>query len=315
MLNHMLTAVNAVLPSFLIIALGLFVRSRGKLDDQSLGKFNSLAFRVFLPFQIFKNIYDSPMGEAFDLKLLVFGAVGLLLAGGLALLTAVLTEPRLERRGVMAQGMFRGNYVLLGMPLIESLFGPSGLGLAALMIVVNIPLYNVLSVFFLERYAGGETSARRMLRDIVTNPLIDATLAGMLAKAVNLPVYALPPVGSALKSVSGVATPLCLFILGASFTPANMHGYARSLWITVGFKLLVIPGLALAAAVALGIRGVGLAVVMLSFGAPTAVNSYTMARELGGDSELAAGIVVVGTALSCLTLFGWIVLLKTLGLF
>ena len=315
MLNHMLTAVNAVLPSFLIIALGLFVRSRGKLDDQSLGKFNSLAFRVFLPFQIFKNIYDSHMGDAFDLKLLVFGAVGLLLAGGLALLTAVLTEPRLERRGVMAQGMFRGNYVLLGMPLIESLFGSSGLGLAALMIVVNIPLYNVLSVIFLERYAGGETSARRMLRDIVTNPLIDATLAGMLAKAVNLPVYALPPVGSALKSVSGVATPLCLFILGASFTPANMHGYARSLWITVGFKLLVIPGLALAAAVALGIRGVGLAVVMLSFGAPTAVNSYTMARELGGDSELAAGIVVVGTALSCLTLFGWIVLLKTLGLF
>ena len=314
MLNHMITAVNAVLPSFLIIALGLFVRSRGKLDDQSLGKFNSLAFRVFLPFQIFKNIYDSPMGEAFDLKLLVFGAVGLLLAGGLALLTAVLTEPRLDRRGVMAQGMFRGNYVLLGMPLIESLFGSSGSGLAALMIVVNIPLYNVLSVFFLERYAGGETSARRMLRDIVTNPLIDATLAGMLAKAVNLPVYALPPVGSVLKSLAGVATPLCLFILGASFTPANMHGYARSLWITVAFKLLVIPGLALAAAAALGIRGVGLAVVMISFGAPTAVNSYTMARELGGDSELAAGIVVVDTALSCLTLFGWIVLLRSLGL-
>jgi predicted permease len=77
MVNHMITAVNAVLPSFLIIALGLYIRSRGKLDDKSLGKFNSLAFRVFLPFQIFKNIYDSPMGEAFDLKLLIFGAVGL----------------------------------------------------------------------------------------------------------------------------------------------------------------------------------------------------------------------------------------------
>ncbi len=314
MLNHMITAVNAVLPSFLIIALGLYIRSRGKLDDKSLGKFNSLAFRVFLPFQIFKNIYDSPMGEAFDLKLLIFGAVGLLLAGALALLTAVLTEPRLDRRGVMAQGMFRGNYVLLGMPLIESLFGSSGSGLAALMIVVNIPLYNVLSVIFLELYAGGEINVRKMAKDIATNPLIDATLVGLLAKAVNLPVYALPPVGSVLKSLAGVATPLCLFILGASFAPANMHGYARSLWITVAFKLLVIPGLALAAAAALGIRGVGLAVVMISFGAPTAVNSYTMARELGGDSELAAGIVVVDTALSCLTLFGWIVLLRSLGL-
>ena len=315
MLNHMIVAVNAVLPSFLIIALGLYIRKRGKLDDKSLGKFNSLAFRVFLPFQIFKNIYDSPLGEALDLKLVIFVFVGLLLAGGLALLTAIVTEPRRDRRGVMAQGMFRGNYVLLGMPLIESLFGAGGSGLAALMIAVNIPIYNVLSVIFLELYAGGEINVRKMVKDILTNPLIDATAIGLFAKAVNLPVYALAPVGSALKSLSGVATPLCLFILGASFAPAGIRGYAKSLWITVAFKLVVIPGLALAAAALLGIRGVGLGVVMISFGAPTAVNSYTMARELGGDSELAAGIVVVDTALSCLTLFGWIVLLRSLGLF
>ena len=314
MLNHMLVAVNAVLPSFLIIALGLFIRKRGKLDDISLGKFNSIAFRVFLPFQIFKNVYDAPIGETFDLKLIVFVALGLLLAGGLALLTAILTEPRLDRRGVMAQGMFRGNYVLLGIPLIESLFGAAGVGLASLMITVNIPLYNVLSVIFLELYAGGKIDARKMLKDIVTNPLIDATLLGLLAKAVHLPVYAVPAFASALKSLAGVATPLCLFILGASFAPAGVSGYARSLWITVFFKLIAIPGLALLAAALLGIRGVALGVVLLSFGAPTAVNSYTMARELGGDAELAAGIVVVDTALSCLTLFGWIVLLRTLGL-
>jgi len=315
MLNHMLVAVNAVLPSFLIIALGLYIRSRGKLDDKSLGKFNSIAFRVFLPFQIFKNIYDSPLGESFDLKLVLFVFFGLLLAGALALVTAIVTEPRRDRRGVMAQGMFRGNYVLLGMPLIESLFGAAGTGLAALMIAINIPIYNVLSVIFLELYAGGEINVRKMVKDIVTNPLIDATVVGLIAKAVHLPIDAFPAAASALKSLSGVATPLCLFILGASFAPAGIRGYARSLWITVAFKLLVIPGLALAAATALGIRGVGLAVVMISFGAPTAVNSYTMARELGGDSELAAGIVVVDTALSCLTLFGWIVLLRSLGLF
>lgn len=315
MLNHMLVAVNAVLPSFLIIALGLYIRSRGKLDDKSLGKFNSIAFRVFLPFQIFKNIYDSPLGESFDLKLVLFVFFGLLLAGALALVTAIVTEPRRDRRGVMAQGMFRGNYVLLGMPLIESLFGAAGTGLAALMIAINIPIYNVLSVIFLELYAGGEINVRKMVKDIVTNPLIDATVVGLIAKAVHLPIDAFPAAASALKSLSGVATPLCLFILGASFAPAGIRGYARSLWITVAFKLLVIPGLALAAAAALGIRGVGLAVVMISFGAPTAVNSYTMARELGGDGELAASIVVVDTALSCLTLFGWIVLLRTLGLF
>ena len=315
MLDHMIVAVNAVLPSFLIIALGLFIRRRGMLEDKSLGKFNSIAFRVFLPFQIFKNIYDAPIGETFDLKLVLFIFFGLILAGGLALLTATLTESRRDRRGVMAQGMFRGNYVLLGLPLIQSLFGDAGTGLASLLIAVNIPIYNVLSVIFLELYAGGKVDARKMLRDIVTNPLIDATAVVLIAKAVHLPVYAFPAFASALKSLAAVATPLCLFILGGSFAPAGIRGYAKSLWLTVAFKLVVIPGLALAAAAAIGIRGIGLGVVMMSFGAPTAVNSYTMARELGGDGELAASIVVIDTALSCLTLFGWIVLLKTLGLF
>lgn len=315
MLNHMIVAVNAVLPSFLIIALGLFVRRRGMLEESSLGKFNSVAFRVFLPFQIFKNIYDSPLGEAFDLKLVLFVFFGLIAAGGLALLTAVLTEQRRDRRGVMAQGMFRANYVLLGMPLLESLFGESVTGLASLMIVIDIPLYNMLSVVFLEMFAGNEINLRKMLKDIATNPLIDATAVALLAKALHLPVYAFPAFASALKSLAAVATPLCLFILGGSFVPSGIGDYARSLWLTIAFKLLVIPGIALAAAAAIGIRGPALGVVMMSFGAPTAVNSYTMARELGGDGELAASIVVIDTALSCLSLFGWIVLLRSLGLF
>ncbi len=85
--------------------------------------------------------------------------------------------------------------------------------------------------------------------------------------------------------------------------------------ITITYKLLLFPGLAVLAAALLGFRGVELASILISFGAPTAVNSYNMARELDGDAELAAGIVVTDTALSCLTLFGWIVLLRSLGLF
>jgi hypothetical protein len=315
MLNHMIVAVNAVLPCFLIIALGYLVRGRGMVGEKALGQFNTVAFRIFLPCQIFKNIYDARLRETFDARLALFTALGLLAAGGLALLTAVLTEPKRDRRGVMAQGMFRANFVLLGMPLVQSLFGAEASGLAAVMIAVNIPIYNVLSVIFLELFSEGEIDGKKMLRDIVTNPLVDATALALLVKLARVPLERVPVLTSALGSLAATATPLCLFILGGSFRPAGMRGYARSLWITVFFKLLAIPGLAIAAAAGLGIRGAALGVVLMSFGAPTAVNSYNMARELGGDTELAASIVVVDTALSCLTLFGWIVLLKTLGLF
>ena len=315
MLNHMLAAVNAVLPTFLIIALGFFIRRRGMVDERSLTKFNSVAFRVFLACQIFLNVYNSQLGEAFDLKLVIFTAIGLPLAGLLSLLLSILVEPRRDRRGVMAQGMFRGNFVLLGMPLILSLFGPDAAGLTAVMIAINIPIYNVLSVIFLELFAGGEINTKKMLRDIATNPLIDATFLALLFKLLRIPLDRVPILMSTMGSVAAVATPLCLFILGASFTPSSIGSGGKSLWITVAMKLLILPGAAIAAAAAIGIRGLALGLVLLSFGAPTAVTSYNMARELGGDAELAASIVVVDTALSCLTLFAWIVLLKTLGLF
>ena len=67
-------------------------------------------------------------------------------------------------------------------------------------------------------------------------------------------------------------------------------------------------------AVALGFRGVELCTILVVFGAPVAVNSYTMALQMDGDADLAGGIVLLTTAVSCLTLFFWIWLLKSLGL-
>ena len=143
----------------------------------------------------------------------------------------------------------------------------------------------------------------------------DATVLALIVKLTGLDLYRVSALKSVLGSVAGAATPLCLFILGASFSLQGLRGAARSLWITVAGRLLLVPTLTIAAAALLGFRGPALGVIMVCFGAPTAVSSYNMAREIGGDADLAAGIVVVTTALSCVSLFCWIVLLKTLGLF
>ena len=60
--------------------------------------------------------------------------------------------------------------------------------------------------------------------------------------------------------------------------------------------------------------GTSLCAVLVVFGTPVAVNSYNMALQMDGDADLAGGIVLLTTALSCLTLFLWIWLLKTLCL-
>ena len=316
MLQNMIAALNAVLPSFVIIAVGMLIRRRGMVEEKALNQFNGVAFRVFLATQLFKNVYDSSVAESFDAALAIFMVCAVLLATLLTTLAICRLEPLRERRGVMIQGIFRSNFVLLSLPLMQSLFGDRGSGMVSLMIAVVVPMFNVLAVVVLESFAGREkTSPKKILRGIAKNPLIDATVLALIVKLTGLDLYRISALKSVLTSVAGAATPLCLFILGASFSLAGLKGAARSLWITVAGKLLVLPVLAIGAAVLLGFRGPALGIVMVCFGAPTAVSSFNMAREIGGDADLAAGIVVVTTALSCVTLFGWIVLLKTLGLF
>ena len=316
MFENMRAAVNAVLPSFLIIAVGMLIRRRGLVGETALNQFNGVAFRVFLATQLFKNVYDSSVAESFDPALTVFIVSVVLLSTALCALAANRLEPVRARRGVMVQGIFRSNFVLLSLPLMQSLFGDAGSGMVSLMIAIVVPLYNVLAVIVLEAYAGTEkTSPKKILRGIVKNPLIDATVLALLVKLLGLDLYRVSALKSVLSSVAGAATPLCLFILGASFSLSGVKDAARSLGIITAGKLLVLPTLAIAAAAVLGFRGPALGVIMICFGCPTAVSSFNMVREIGGDADLAAGVVVVTTALSCLTLFGWIVLLKTLGLF
>ena len=316
MLQNMTAALNAVLPSFVIIAVGMLVRRKGLVGETALNQFNSVAFRVFLATQLFKNVYDSSVEESFDAGLAVFMLAAVLLVTLLTSLAVNRLEPLRERRGVMIQGIFRSNFVLLSLPLMQSLFGDAGSGMVSLMIALVVPLFNVLAVVVLETYAGKEkTDPKKILRGIVKNPLIDATMLSLLVKLSGLDLYRVSAIKSVLSSVAGAATPLCLFILGASFSLGGLKGAARSLWITVAGRLVAVPVVTIAAAALLGFRGPALGVIMVCFGAPTAVSSYNMAREIGGDADLAAGIVVVTTALSCLTLFCWIVLLKTLGLF
>jgi len=118
-----------------------------------------------------------------------------------------------------------------------------------------------------------------------------------------------------IQSVSAIASPLQLFLLGAFFQFSGLKTYRREL-VTVSIaKLIVSPGLFLGLGALLGFRGVAFVSLIGIFASPTAVNSFTMAQQMGGDAELAGDIVVTTSAASILTMFFWIFLFKSLGMF
>ena len=312
-MENLFIAINAVLPIFLIIGLGILVRRSHIISDEAVRQANGMCFKVFISILLFYNVYTSDLSSSFNGKLLAFCVLGILaefLAGAL-IVPRITKEP--PARGVMLQAFFRTNIVLLAVPIITSLFGPESMGQAAVLLAVAVPLVNVLSVVALEMHRGGRPSPKKILRGVAANPLVLGALAGILALAVHLRLPAV--VESAVRSVANAATPLALVLMGASLDFSKLRSSVRNLSICVVSRLIVNPALLVALAAALGFRGVALGLILLVFAAPVAVNSYTMALQMDGDANLAGGIVLLTTALSCFTLFLWIWLLKSLGLF
>ena len=282
------------------------------VDTPSLNTMNKLCFKVFLPIYLFNNIATTNLAAAFNGKLLAVAYLGVL--GQFALLMFMI--PRLEkenpRRGVLIQAMFRSNFALFGLPLALSLCGTEKVGPTSILVGLTVPLFNILAVVSLESFRGGKPSVKKMAKGIVTNPLIIASLIGIVFNLLDL---TLP--GAVQKSVNdlgGVATPLSLVALGGSFTVSKVKGYRKQLTIGVLGRLVFSPLLMVSIGILMGFRNEMLIPLLIMSGAPTAVSSFPMAQQMDGDGELAAGLVVFTSGFAILTMFLWIFVLKQFGM-
>lgn len=312
-MENLMISANAVLPMCLVMALGYGTRRLGWLRREEISTINKIAFRIFLPCLLYYNIYCSDLSGSFDPLLMAYAVGGVLLTFGLALGYTLLTEKLPERRGVLIQGMFRSNYVIMGIPVATALLGADQLGTISILIAVIVPLFNMLAVVVLEVFRGQKPKPLHILGQIAKNPLVIGSVLGILTLVAGI---RLPHIlEQTIQSVSAIASPLQLFLLGAFFQFSGLKTYRREL-VTVSIaKLIVSPGLFLGLGALLGFRGVAFVSLIGIFASPTAVNSFTMAQQMGGDAELAGDIVVTTSAASILTMFLWIFLFKSLGMF
>ena len=304
---------NAVLPMCLVMALGYGTRRLGWIRREEISTINKIAFRIFLPCLLYYNVYCSDLSGSFDPLLMAYAVGGVLLTFGLSLGYTLLTEKLPERRGVMIQGMFRSNYVIMGIPVATALLGADQLGTVSILIAVVVPLFNMLSVVVLEVFRGQKPKPLHILGQIAKNPLVIGSVLGILTLAAGI---RLPHIlEQTIQNISAIASPLQLFLLGAFFQFSGLKTYRRELVTVSAAKLIVAPGLFLGLGALLGFRGVAFVSLIGVFASPTAVNSFAMAQQMGGDAELAGDIVVTTSAVSILTMFLWIFLFKSLGVF
>ncbi len=310
-MSELLFAANTVLPLLLLMSTGFASRRIGLLDEKLVKGINQLIFKLFLPVNLFMSVLKTPHDTVLAGKEFLFIFLGLLLLF-LALMVIV---PRMEKDktkvGVLIQGMGRANYAFFGIPLVAMLFPGQDTSLAALLVTVTVPVYNVMSVIALSAFGGGQVNIKKILLNILKNPLIISTLLGYACWMLELQ---LPDfLNTTLSDMAKVATPLALFTLGGAITLQSAFSHKKQLILGVLGKLVFAPIIFLTLAILIGIRGVGLACVLISFGAPTAVSSYPMAQQMGGDGELAAEIVAITSVCSILSTFVFVFLLKTMA--
>ena len=316
MLDSLMYTVNGVCPVLLMIVIGFVLRQTGMRKVATAENMNKICFKVLLPCSLFKSIYNMDLNVAFNAKFVGYCVAGIMFETAiLALLVPFVIKDR-KRVGSFIQGVYRGNFLLLGLPLATNLFGTDGENLVSMLMPFAIICFNVFAVIVLTVYGSGDGKAKinvkSLLLGIVKNPLIGATVVSVLLRL--LP-FRIPAVfNSTIGNVASMATPLALLVLGAQFNPKGFKNNFRTSFIAAMLRLVAFPALFVAVALLLGFEGAAVGCVFILFGVSTAVSSHIMAINLGCDGDLAGDILVCTAAFSMLTLFLGIFLMRTVGI-
>ncbi len=316
--ENLAISVNAVLPLIICMAAGYLFRRTKLVDEGFCRKCNTFCFKTFLPLMIFMNVYNSDLESAVQPGAFLFAAAAVLVifAASFLLIPRIVRKGSVDsaasRQAVLIQCIFRSNFVIFGYQVVANVYGAGQAAVASVMAAIVVPLYNVLAVITLEYFTNSKNGLRPVILGIIKNPLIIGAVAALLFKLSGLTLPA--PLYTGLSDMAGMATPLALVVLGGTFHFDALRRNAGALAIGTLGKIVVAPLVMVPIAAALGFRDANLLSLVIVFASPAAVNSYTMAAAYGHDPELAGQLVVVTSVLSMVSVFGWIFLLRTLGL-
>ncbi len=303
-----------VLPVFLVVGLGFGLRRTKLVDNTFLFQLNRLVYYLALPLLLFYKISTADFSVSFN-GAQVFGifltmTLGFLLSYGYG----VLRDYSPEVRGAFSQGAFRGNLAYVGLAIVFNAYGEEGLASGGILLGFIVPVMNFLSIIAL-LLPHQKTKERMkigvMLRQVMLNPLIIASFIGVFWSFFHLPI---PQVfDSALHIVTGMALPLALIAIGASFSMKKLRGDLTKAILATCVKLVLLPVIAACILILLGVTGRDLAIGVLFAGTPTATAAYIMAQQMKGDAELSGTIIMLSTLFSAFTYTIALFLLQSLG--
>lgn len=311
-MSNLIYSVNATLPIFLLIILGKVLKTTKIINDEFTKTADRYVFRIALPALLFSDLTENNVGSAFDGKYVLFCfSVTIFSIAVLWGLTEKFMKNE-EQKGAFIQGSYRSSAAILGLAFINNMY--DSVGMAPLMIIGCVPLYNIFAVIILTLKGdngGKKPNMKETFINVMKNPILLSILIALPFALLNLHFPSF--VNKAIGSVANTATPLALISIGASFEGKKALKKMKPTLLASFIKLILLAGLFLPLAVFFGYRNQELMALLVMLGSPTTVSSYIMAKNTGNDGILTSSIIVLTTLLSSLTLTLWIFVLKSFG--
>ena len=306
----MSTIFASILPIFLLIMAGAFIKRTGLMEEAGWRGLDQLSFFVLYPMLLFVSIIQADFSSIAVFEILaVISASWLLVSLALAVCAPLLIRTNLIEKSQYSsvfQTTIRWNG-FIALAVAERMSGAQSMAVVALVMAGLVLPVNLAAIYVVTTHASGpKQNMAVVLKRMATNPIVLGCMAALIWRATGLTLF--EPLMTTLDLVSRGALAMGLFGIGAGLSASALLKFDTAHLLPVALKLFLMPLIAYCAVRASGLGVSLLPTITLCCAVPTAMNGYVVARQLGGDAPLYAAVVTSQTLLSFLTIPFWLMI-------
>ena len=313
MLENLLFSVNMSLPLFVLLGLGMYLRKREIFTDDYVSRTTTIVYHYMLPAKMFLDVSAIDLSAAFDPRYLTIAAVCITAEFILAWVMADLMCKDRSKQSAMAHACYRGNFMYLGIALLQNIYGAQIVPSAAVIIILVVPFYNISGIFLMTvKESRDGFHPGRILLGVLKNPIVLSILLALPFAyfQIELPFLVTKSLGY-LKSATST---LALLAVGASIKLETIRTDWRLRAKISSIKLLLMPAIAAAMAILAHLNAEQIVTLTVVCAMPSAINVFIVTDKMGGDGRVAGSAVVVTHLLSLFTMTAIVFALKTAGM-
>ncbi|WP_092329519.1 AEC family transporter [Butyrivibrio sp. YAB3001] len=329
-MNNLIFSLNATLPIFLLMVLGYFFNKIHIIDEKSAAWMNKFVFKIALPVLLFEDLAGQDFAGTWDGKFVGFCFFATISSICIISLIGKLFIKNRSEAGEFIQGSYRSSAALLGIAFIHNIYGEASTGMAPLMIIGSVPLYNIFAVIVLTvtapksailgRYTSENNSdenvkkelVKKTIKGILTNPILIGIFCGLLWSLVRVPMPTI--MGKVVNNIGDLATPLGLMSMGATFDYKKAVNKLKPAVTASFIKLFLLVAIFMPLAILIGFRDEQIISLLVMLGSATTVSSFIMSKNMGHEGTLSSSIIMITTFGCSFSLTFWLFVLKSFRL-